>query len=339
MAFSIVAGSFMAGAEPSASNAAAPPVFDEQQRAAIVARAIPFTQRSEPPAPELILPESPPTPALARPAPELKEYVVADGDNPFDLAQAFNISEETLLAANGLNADSVLQIGQRLLVPPVNGVVVSTQPGDTVGGIVNQWKLDLGLFTGVNKLLDGSDALLAGEALVLPNAAPPVQIYPLSDAPDTDTNAEAPPAKQDSQIVKPFAAAPKATNAPTPPPLPPITRPAVRASGPNYFPYGQCTWWAAQSRPDIGSRVFGNASAWAYSARAAGLPVGTRPAVGAVVVYQPGAQGAAWTGHVAYVTSVAPDGMSFTISEMNFPYWGRVTRRASWAGPGVSFIY
>jgi len=39
------------------------------------------------------------------------------------------------------------------------------------------------------------------------------------------------------------------------------------------------------------------------------------------------------------VTSVAGDGVRFTISEMNFPYWGSVTRRASWTGPGVGFIY
>jgi hypothetical protein len=39
------------------------------------------------------------------------------------------------------------------------------------------------------------------------------------------------------------------------------------------------------------------------------------------------------------VTSVAGDGVHFTISEMNFPYWGAVTRRSSWSGPGVGFIY
>jgi len=120
---------------------------------------------------------------------------------------------------------------------------------------------------------------------------------------------------------------------------PPNTRPAIHPISSNYFPWGQCTYWAAQERPDIGSRVIGNAASWIYSARAAGLATGSVPRVGAVVVYQPGAQGAAWTGHVAYVTSVAGDGVHFTISEMNFPYWGRVTSRASWAGGGVGFIY
>src|SRR5207248_8947394 len=89
------------------------------------------------------LPEEPATPAAVRPVPELKSYEVEDGDNPFDLARTFGISEETLLAANGLGPDGVLQIGQRLLVPPVSGVVVSTQQGETAAAIAAQWKLDL----------------------------------------------------------------------------------------------------------------------------------------------------------------------------------------------------
>ena len=90
---------------------------------------------------------------------------------------------------------------------------------------------------------------------------------------------------------------------------------------------------------DIGGRVTGNAASWLYSARAAGLPTGSVPRVGAVVVYQPGVQGADWPGHVAYVTSVAGDGVHFTVSQMNFPIWGAVTYRGSWTGRGVGFIY
>jgi LysM repeat protein len=79
-------------------------------------------------------------------------YVVQDGDNPYDLATKFGIGEETFVSANGLNADSVLQIGQRLLVPPVNGVVVTTQQGDSPKEIADQWKLDVPTLLSVNKL-------------------------------------------------------------------------------------------------------------------------------------------------------------------------------------------
>ncbi|HVA23144.1 MAG TPA: CHAP domain-containing protein [Chloroflexota bacterium] len=336
MAVGVLAGSFFQTQQAPASGPAFD-VSDPQVRAAIVARAMPFTEKAVPTpdaSAQLLLPQTPAAPAtppVAKPAPELKTYVVQDGDNPYDLATAFGIGEETFMSANGLNADSVLQLGQRLLVPPVNGVLVTTQPGDTPKAIADQWKLDLATLLSINKLTAGTQALLPGEPLMLPGAAPTVHLF--GDAPSTET------ATADSPILKPAPAArPRGTTLlPAPPPA--NTRGAVRRSGPNNFPYGQCTWWAAQSRPDIGANVIGNASSWLYSARASGLPTGSVPRVGAVVVYQPGAQGAAWTGHVAYVTSVAGDGVHFTISEMNFPYWGSVTRRASWTGPGVGFIY
>jgi surface antigen len=282
----------------------------------------------------LAVPANEPKPA--KPAPEIKTYVVQDGDNPFDLSNKFGITDETLLAANGLGPDSVLQIGQRLLIPPVSGVVVSTQPGDTPKAIADQWKIDLGKLISVNRLAAGVNTLLSGEPLVIPDAMPPVQIWPQQG--NSDDAAADPKAslRTDQPAPAPRASArAKAAPAPILPPV--ITRPAVRRTGSNNFPWGQCTWWAANERPDIGSAVVGNAASWLYSARAAGLATGTVPRVGAVVVYQPGAQGAAWTGHVAYVTSVS--GSSFTISEMNFPIWGGVTHRTSWTGPGVAFIY
>lgn len=107
----------------------------------------------------------------------------------------------------------------------------------------------------------------------------------------------------------------------------------------NHFPWGWCTWWAASVRPDIGAVVWGNASQWLLSAQRSGLKTGTVPKLGAIVVYQPGAQGAWWTGHVAQVLSVSPDGYHFTVDEMNWLGFGRVSKRVSHVGPGAGFIY
>ena len=271
------------------------------------------------------------------PAPNLRAYTVQTDDNPFDLAQNFGISEETLLAANGLTGDSLITIGQKLLVPPVNGVIVTTQPGDSVAGLADQWKIDPVTMRMVNGLAAVANPLTPGSPLVLPNVQPPVSIL------TADQPAAAP--KDQANPAPSAAAAPAAANVLKPinstaPAQPIIDRhPAVSAASSNKFPYGQCTWWAAQSRPDIGAAVIGNAASWLYAARAAGLPTGTVPRVGAVVVYQPGSQGASWVGHVAYVTSVSADGVHFSISEMNYAGWAVVSHRASYAGPGVGFIY
>ena len=107
----------------------------------------------------------------------------------------------------------------------------------------------------------------------------------------------------------------------------------------NHFYWGQCTWWAAQMRPDIGAVVWGNAWNWLGSAHAAGLPIGYTPKVGAIAVYQPGVEGAWSAGHVAHVIAVSPDGVHFTVDEMHFPFVGVVDHRVSHTAPGVGFIY
>lgn len=107
----------------------------------------------------------------------------------------------------------------------------------------------------------------------------------------------------------------------------------------NHFYWGQCTWFAASVRPDIGAVVWGNAADWLSSAQRVGLKTGVTPKLGAIVVYQPGADGAWSFGHVAHVLSVSADGNQFTIDEMNWVGLGRVSQRISHTAPGVAFIY
>lgn len=114
--------------------------------------------------------------------------------------------------------------------------------------------------------------------------------------------------------------------------------PMVGVAEASYFPWGECTYWAAHMRPDIGSVVSGDAAQWATSAVDAGLPVNDVPSTGAIAVFQAGVQGAWGAGHVAYVTTVGANGW-FQVSEMDYPYFGRVTYRWAHTGWGVSFIH
>ncbi len=78
---------------------------------------------------------------------------------------------------------------------------------------------------------------------------------------------------------------------------------------------GQCTWYANYKRSDLPNGM-GNGGQYVASARKFGLPTGTTPRVGSLVVTNE----AAYYGHVAYVESVS--GSSITITEMNYvgPY-------------------
>lgn len=93
----------------------------------------------------------------------------------------------------------------------------------------------------------------------------------------------------------------------------------------NGYDYGWCTWHAANRRQQIGRPLpsnLGNAITWYALAQRGGLPTGTAPQAGAVIWHA----NLGGLGHVGFVESVNPDG-SIVVSDMNYPYWGRVTTR------------
>jgi surface antigen len=106
--------------------------------------------------------------------------------------------------------------------------------------------------------------------------------------------------------------------------------------------FGVCTWYAWYRHQNEPLMRLGNAAQWPSTAPSHGLRVGSTPAVGATVVFQPGVEGAGGGGHAAHVEAVLGGGW-FIISEMNFYWnnggWGRVDWRYAYVAPGVSFIY
>lgn len=130
---------------------------------------------------------------------------------------------------------------------------------------------------------------------------------------------------------------------PAAPPGQPPANPPGSGIFPNRYPWGQCTWWAAQSKLSENLEELGNAGMWASNARSHSLPVGTAPRVGATAVFAPGVQGAGGLGHVAHVVAVS--GGRFEVSEMNYyggsppGGFGKVDYRWAAVGGGVAFIY
>lgn len=110
---------------------------------------------------------------------------------------------------------------------------------------------------------------------------------------------------------------------------------------------GSCVWFAMRERPDLYLSGAGSAANLARLARSRGYAVGLLPAVGALVVMQPGVDFAYWPsaqyassvfGHVAYVLAVYPDG-SYLMASMASPAKWVVTDWRGRPGSGISFIY
>lgn len=108
---------------------------------------------------------------------------------------------------------------------------------------------------------------------------------------------------------------------------------SANTTGSNAYPYGWCTFYVA-SRRNVPAQ-WGNAGGWLSSARRAGYATGSTPKVGAIMVTSENS----YYGHVAIVESV--DGDNFTVSEMNYTGWGRVSSRKISTGSPVikGYIY
>jgi hypothetical protein len=93
---------------------------------------------------------------------------------------------------------------------------------------------------------------------------------------------------------------------------------------PGPFPQGgNCTWWSWEQWHLLGYNLplnWGNAADWISDAEGSGLPIGTTPRVGSIAVFpvDDGVWAYTSAGHVAFVTSVSPDGSTFNVTYQNY---------------------
>ncbi len=108
------------------------------------------------------------------------EYIVEPGDTLWQLCQKFNISLNTILWANNLNKNSAIQPGQKLVIPPVSGIIHQVQARDTVSEIAKKYQAKIEDIISFNDLSNEADIYI-GDILVVPDGImppPPVKYAP-----------------------------------------------------------------------------------------------------------------------------------------------------------------
>lgn len=109
-----------------------------------------------------------------RPNVEGQEYTIEAGDSIFAISEYFKIKPETILWANYsvLNDNpDMLALGQRLYIPPTDGVVHKWKEGDTFEDVARQYKAnvkDILLWPG-NKLDIVTPEAQVGAMVMVPN--------------------------------------------------------------------------------------------------------------------------------------------------------------------------
>ena len=228
----------------------------------------------------------------------ITDYVVKSGDTMESIAAQFGISAQTLKWANNSTSDAA-QEGATLTVPRTDGVVYTVKDGDTVASLADKYKVDLERIVLYNDLAS-DEALVAGMRLVLPSGELPETERPgyVAPRPVTPTYSS----NSGNILSSSYGYA--------------------RVFSGNRYALGNCTWYAYERRAAMGRPIgslWGNATNWAASARAAGFTVNGTPAPGAIFQYGGG------YGHVGIVDSV--DGEYLYVTDMNYAGYNVVTSR------------
>jgi murein DD-endopeptidase MepM/ murein hydrolase activator NlpD len=103
---------------------------------------------------------------------EIVEYEVQSGDSLGAISEKFGITLSSLLWANNLSKSSAIKLGQKLVVPPVSGVIHYVKSGDTISAIALKYKADAEKIISFNELASQDDVFV-GDILIVPDGTMP----------------------------------------------------------------------------------------------------------------------------------------------------------------------
>jgi len=97
---------------------------------------------------------------------EIVEYIVEQNDTLSSIAQKFNISVDTIKWANNLESLNI-KLGQKLIIPPVNGVIHYVGENDTLDKIAQKYQAEKQKIIEFNEL--ESENLYINDILIVPD--------------------------------------------------------------------------------------------------------------------------------------------------------------------------
>jgi LysM repeat protein len=112
-----------------------------------------------------------PAPEVHGPRTELIEYGIQDGDTLLTIAEEFGLRAETLVWANDLDDPDLIVAGQKLKIPPIDGLYYTVHPGDGLHAISLRFGIDLATVLTQNQIED-ADSVVDGTRLFLPGGRP-----------------------------------------------------------------------------------------------------------------------------------------------------------------------
>lgn len=174
---------------------------------------------------------------------DIKNYVAVEGDTLASLAAKFGVTTDSIKESNNLG-NSELRVGSTIVVPPVNGIIVTVNAGDTPEKLAREYSSSAEAIIAFNDAEVGG--LKVGEKILIPDGT---KRLPAFSAP-----------------VSFGGSVSSGWGGPT--------------YGYNGYDRGWCTWGVANRIPVPAN--WGNANTWDNYAAKSGWTVSTVPRAGAI---------------------------------------------------------
>jgi len=97
-------------------------------------------------------------------------HTVDDGEHLGAIAERYDLSVETIMWENNIGNANSIKTGQKLVVPPVDGISYTTTKGDNLEKLGTKYKVEVDAIIAQNNL--SSNTLALGQHLFLPGAKP-----------------------------------------------------------------------------------------------------------------------------------------------------------------------
>ena len=214
---------------------------------------------------------------------DIKSYTTVAGDSLSSLSTKFGVTSDSIRWSNGLGSSDAVTVGQKINIPPVDGIVYTVAAGDTVDSVAAKYKASSDKIIAFNDAEIGG--LKPGDVIIVPGGT-------ITPAPVVYAAAPARSVATSTTMSFPWGG-------------------GSALYGFNGYDYGYCTWYVA-TRVAVPSN-WGNAYTWDNLAPQSGWTVSNVPVVGAVAQ----SDNISYLGHVAYVEAVSPDGTMIKFSDMN----------------------
>lgn len=101
-------------------------------------------------------------------------YVVRKGDTLSQIAEMFEVTQNTILWANDMKKGDTIKEGDVLLILPISGLEHEVKKGETLKGLATKYKIEVNDILWANNL-DEDVKLAIGDKLIIPNATKEVE--------------------------------------------------------------------------------------------------------------------------------------------------------------------